>query len=154
MKPLLLLSLLILPLTCCDERGSGGGDASSLHIHVAPHGGTLVELGDHLGNVEFVLQSSAGMLTAYFLDAHAEQPVRLQQPTLTLQIEGQGVTPAITLTLQAVASSLTGETVGDTSQFQASHDALAARTHLQGVIEKVEYRGRTFTQVPFIISQN
>jgi len=51
------------------------------------------------------------------------------------------------LTLAAVASVLTGETVGDSSVFRAQSDLLVGSTGLEGVLEEIEIRGRRFQGV-------
>jgi hypothetical protein len=118
------------------------------HHHTAPRGGTLVELGDHVGNVEFLLDKATGTLTAYALDAHAENPVRMKEAALSLQITVNGAAPA-TVTLAATANPLTGETVGDTSQFQATVDALKGAEKFSGVIPAMEYRGVQLPETRF-----
>ena len=54
------------------------------HIHVALHGGVLVEVGDHAYNLELVRDSDAGKLTVYVLDGHAENFVRIAVPSFEL----------------------------------------------------------------------
>ena len=50
------------------------------HEHTAPHGGTLVALGEEFGHLELLLNKETGELTAYVLDGEAEKPVRLGAP--------------------------------------------------------------------------
>jgi hypothetical protein len=90
------------------------------HHHVAPHGGTLIMLGDHTAHIELVLEPDSGHLTAYLLDGHAEHPVRIADETLAFDVQLEGSEAWRPVTLEAVASSLTGETVGDTSAFEAT----------------------------------
>ena len=62
--------------TACDsvDHGSSGGH----HVHVAPHGGQLLEVGEHGSgfNLELLLHPD-GFLKIYVLDAHAENFVRI-----------------------------------------------------------------------------
>ncbi len=54
------------------------------HAHKAPHGGELVELGDHEYNAEFVVNHDEHKLTVYVLDAHAENAVAIEQKEIVL----------------------------------------------------------------------
>src|SRR5690349_2906424 len=60
------------------------------HHHTAPHGGTLVELGEHAFNLELVRDEPTGALIAYVLDAHAENFVRLPLRTIELVVTING----------------------------------------------------------------
>src|SRR5678815_5612007 len=87
------------------------GEKHGEHAHKAPHGGTLVEIGDHAYNLELVRDTAAGKLAAYVLDGHAENFVRIKSAALELiAMPGGKYTP---LSLPAVANPSTGETVGD-----------------------------------------
>jgi hypothetical protein len=81
-----------------------------------------VEVGDHAANVEILLDREAGRLTLWALDGHAENPVRLPDSAIAATIVAGGVSAEILL--QPVARPLTGETVGDTSEFSAVHERL------------------------------
>lgn len=118
------------------------------HAHMAPHGGALIELGDELAHLEIVLDPATGTLTGYTLDGEAEQPVRVAQPTIALAVTLPGQ-PALDVTLAAVPSSLTGETVGDTSQFRAVAPALVGARQFDGVVTTLAVRGQEFTHVVF-----
>jgi len=133
-----------------------GGDAhaghnhSHAHVHTAPHGGTLVELGDHAFNVELLRDPATGKLTAWILDAHAENFVRIASPALELvAMPGGKFTP---LTLAAVANPATGETVGNTSQFEVQADWLKTSGAFTGIFT-VEIRGTKFEKVGFALSK-
>lgn len=115
------------------------------HAHTAPHGGLLVEVGDHQFNVELVLDRETGRVTAYILDGHAENFVRIAQPAIELRLRE----PARGLMLQAVANPATGETVGSTSQFEATVPWLKETRALAGEIIRLEIRGATFSGLPF-----
>lgn len=117
------------------------------HVHTAPHGGTLVEIGAHAYNLELLLDSAAGRLTAWVLDAHAENFVRVKAPAI--EIAAQVGTARRTLTLAAVANRATGETVGDTSQFEAQADWLKHTASFSGSITVLEIRGTKFERIAF-----
>lgn len=161
MKPPSLLTALILALTTalagCSRQHSDHDHAGHNHdhgdghghVHTAPHGGSLCAIGDHQFNVEFVLDPAAGKLTAYALDAHAENFVRIAAATLEIQITTPS--PSRTLTLTAVANSATGETVGNTSQFEAGADWLKGATSLSGILTRFDAQGSAFQNVPIAI---
>ena len=124
--------------------------AHASHAHTAPHGGTLVELGDHAFNVELLRDPATGKLTAWILDAHAENFVRIASPALELvAMPGGKFTP---LTLAAVANPATGETVGNTSQFEVQADWLKTAGAFSGIVT-VEIRGTKFEKVAFTLSK-
>lgn len=138
-------ALLVAAFSACGQKG-GNGEEHGGHVHSAPHGGTLVELGEHAYNLELVRDTAAGTLTAYVLDGHAENFVRITSPTLELiAMPGGMYTP---VTLKAVANPSTGETIGDTSQFEAQADWLKTADEFAGIIT-VEIRGMRFEQMAF-----
>lgn len=153
-RPLLLLlclGALFAAATACSRRDAthpgpaqGGG-----HAHHAPNGGTLVELGQHQFNLELVHDRPAATLTAYVLDGHAAQAVRIQAPEIRLLVDRQGRSEP--LVLRAVANQLSGETVGNTSEFQAQADWLKEATRVSGRIAELTVRGATFRDVPFVL---
>ncbi len=111
------------------------------HAHQAPHGGTLVELGQEFAHVEFVVESATGKVTAYVLDGEVEKPIRLEQKELVLKGKNS-------VTLQAVGSPLTGEKPGDTSQFEGQSDSLKGATELDAALVRIVVKGREFADVP------
>lgn len=137
--------LLWLSLAGCakhDSSASGGG-----HVHKAPHGGKLIELGQHAYNIEFVRDTATGTLTAYLLDGHAENFVRIAAPAIEITALSGG--QKRTLALKAVANTVTGETVGNTSQFEAQADWLKSSGELNGEIAATEIRGTRFGPTAF-----
>lgn len=132
---------------CGDSHDSHGHEGHAGHTHVAPHGGTLVELGQHAFNVELIRDLPDGKLTAFVLDAHAESFVRLPLEAFELVVDRAG--SAETLRLAAVANPQTGEKVGDTSQFEARAEWLKTPGALTGSIKELEIRGSKFTGVKF-----
>ena len=127
---------------CAKHSDSGGGG----HSHKAPHGGTLVEIGDHAYNLELLRDPATGKLTAWVLDGHAENFVRIKAPSFDLiAISGGERRP---LTLRAVANTTTGETIGDTSQFETQADWLKNTGEFAGTIPLIEIRGTPFQNVP------
>lgn len=117
------------------------------HQHHPPHGGTPVVLGDEAYHVELVLDAQAGTLQAYVLDGEMEDFIRSAVPSIEIDADVDGV-PHV-LSLAAVANPATGETVGDTSLFQAQADWLRSAGKFDAVIRSVTIRGSTFTGVRF-----
>ncbi len=153
--PRLLAVLAVLTLLTACKKSDHAGHTSSqahphAHVHIAPHGGALIELGNHQFNLELLLDSASGRLTAWVLDAHAENFVRISAPAIELAIQSGGITH--TLTLLPIANAATGETVGSTSQFEAAAGWLRSGTPVMGLIRRVEIRGLIFTDVPFRVT--
>ncbi len=127
------------------------------HVHAAPRGGTLVELGDHEANVELLLDASAGRLTAYLLDAHAENPIRESAAALHCRVTsvrdaaGQRAVDW-ELALLPIANVLTGETVGSTSEFAAQDDRLRGLHTATGLFDKLHVRGGDYREVSFTVA--
>lgn len=154
------LSLLFIPLTLfvgCAKKKSAEADhdhdhgkEAHHHVHVAPHGGTLVEVGEHQFNLEFIHDPATGKLTAYVLDSHAENFVRLE--TQTLEINVTSPAPARMLILNATANTATGETVGNTSQFEGNVDWLKGVQSVTGAVARLDVRGTNFLKIPVTIS--
>lgn len=139
----ILACLLLVVLPGCkrvDNHGAAAGGGG--HVHRAPHGGTLIEVGQHAYNLELVHDRAAGKLTVYVLDGHAENFVRIPAPQIELiAITGGERRP---LALMAVANTATGETVGNTSQFEAQADWLKTVTEFPGTVTEVDIRGTKF----------
>ena len=157
-----LAVLLLCALAACSKQSEHkdyskvpGGDAHAGHndgghVHTAPHGGTLVELGDHAYNVELLRDATTGKLTVWVLDAHAENFIRIKAPSIELvAMPGGKFTPLI---LAAVANPATGETVGDTSQFEIQTDWLKTAGAFSGIVT-VEIKGTKFEKVGFSLSK-
>jgi hypothetical protein len=140
-KTLLLAS--IAALAACGEKTPDAPTpgATPVHEHHAPHGGALQVLGEEAAHVELVLDAATGKLTAYVLDGEAEKPVRIATKGLRLAL----TEPAGTIWLAAVENPLTGEKVGDTSQFEGTSDKLRGVTKFGAVLAPIEVRGRTFS---------
>jgi len=146
---LALLAITAALLTAgCSKSHDHGPHAG--HAHQAPHGGTLVEVGDHAYNVELVRDRTAGKLTVWILDGHAENFVRLKSPTLELIAMPGGTFTR--LTLQGVANSATGEIIGDTSQFEVQADWLKETDAFAGIFS-VEIKGTKFEQVSYSLPE-
>jgi hypothetical protein len=118
------------------------------HEHHAPHNGTLVVLGEEFAHVELVLDAQTGALSAYSLDGEAENAVPIVQNTIDLEITPKDM-PAFDLKLAAVENPLTGETIGNTSEFRGQAEELRGLSKFAGVVLNIETRGQEFKNVAF-----
>jgi len=132
----------------CGRSRSGTGDSAPIgqFHHEPPHGGTAVALGDDY-NLELVRDAGAGTLSAYVFDDDMEYFVRSPAPSITIMATATGETR--TLVLAAVANPATGETVGDTSLFQAQADWLRTTPDFSAKLLSIPVHGSTFTDVSF-----
>lgn len=136
----------------CDYKAEpNDGDGHHHHHHVAPHGGTLVVLGDESAHLELVLEPD-GELTVYLLDGEAEKPVRTDQTSIEIEITPKStdtIRAKFTETLAAVASPLTGETVGDSSEFRLKSEKLVGWESFDCRIKAVRLRGQALEDIRF-----
>lgn len=113
----------------------------------SPHGGTLVKLGT-AGQLEFVHDPSSGLLTAYVLDAAGHATMRIPAKTITVEATPAGGT-AVAVALASTANGLTGDTVGNSSQFGGTAAALKGITTFAGVVKDASVGGQSFKDVAF-----
>ena len=99
-------------------------------------------------HVELLLDSSTGELDAFVLDGEAENPVRISQPVLQIKVKGK--TRDWVLKLKPIANALTGETQGDTSQYQIVTPKLKGVDKFQGEISFIKAKGTEFRSVWFL----
>ena len=149
-RPLLALALAVTAglLAGCDShdhsaKSSPGGG----HHHGSAHGGVAVELGDHQFHLDFLHDPAAGTLTAWVMDAHAENFVRVPLPSFNVEIS-HGKSNAV-VTLSAMANDSSGEKVGDTSQFRGESAALQGVTNFTGTVTDIQIRGFRVSGVTF-----
>jgi len=147
---LALLAVAFLATACSQSHDHDKKSAGTGHVHTAPHGGTLVEIGEHAYNLELVRDNAAGKLTAYVLDGHAENFVRIAAPTFQLiAMPGGHYTPLI---MKAVANAATDETVGDTSQFEVQAEWLKTAGDFSGIFT-LEIKGTRYHQVAYSLPE-
>lgn len=118
------------------------------HHHEAPHGGVLIALGDHVAHIELVFDAEDGALTAYVLDGDAENAVRVSALELEILVQPETGDP-FPVRLEAYANVLTGETMGDTSEFRAQSDKLKQVDRFRGSIPALTVRGVEFRDIDF-----
>jgi hypothetical protein len=117
------------------------------HEHHAPHGGTPVVLGHEACHLELVRDATAGTLTAYVLDGELEEFIRVKAASFEVVATLAGAQQL--LTFRAAANAATGETVGNTSQFEAQADWLKTTPAFDATLVRLDIRGTSFTSVPF-----
>src|SRR5687767_6368799 len=105
----LLLPAVLVVASCAKKKTADANAAHDhrAHEHKAPHNGTPVVLGAETYHLELVLDSSAGKLRAYVLDAEMENYIRLTSPSFEVIATVAGAKQ--TLAFNAVADSATGE---------------------------------------------
>ncbi len=137
---------------CVIGSGCGGTDANhdthdhaAGHLHHAAHGGHLIEVGAHQANIEVLFDAKTGQVDVYILGPHAERSLRLADKLIPVQFTlGEEVVEA---ELQAQASALSGETVGDTSHFQLTDERLVDQKSVLMVVPSLSLFGETFTNI-------
>lgn len=138
------LALAMALVGCGRKEGGGGGHG---HAHAAPHGGLLVELGDHQYNLELVLDAGRSVMQAYLLDGHAENFVRIGVPEFVITANVAGKRQL--LLFKPVANPVTGETAESTSLYEAKADWLRDAKAFDGTLQAINVRGTVFTNVNF-----
>lgn len=119
------------------------------HVHTAPHGGVLVELGDHAYNLEFVVLPDAGRLLVYLLSGHADAFVRSSMTSIELTIVDG--TETRKLVLQPLANVITGESVGNTALYAGDAEWLRRGAPFTGLVHAVFIGGARFESIPFAV---
>ena len=144
-----LFSTALLLLSGCSSDHHSS-DHGGHHIHQPLRGGVLMELGKHGSgyNLE-ILQNPADQLEIFILDAHAENYVRIAQPSIELTLRDSNQT----ISLGAVADPATGETVGNSALFRTESN-ISKNIPLQGILRSLKIGSKTYTDQPFEFSGN
>lgn len=146
--PFLALAASLLSSSCSKSSpDTAAAPGPHKHEHHPPHGGTPVVLGNELYHLELVRDQAAGKLQVFVLDGEMENFVRCSAPTL--EIYATAGSEAHALVLQGVANAATGETVGDTSLFEAQADWLKSTAVFDATLKSITLRGTTFSDVKF-----
>jgi hypothetical protein len=150
MKPFFSLALgvaVTVAVAGCGDSHDHAEPSGGEHHHEAKYGGTLVEIGHHEFNLEFVRDAATGTLNAYVLDGHVVNFVRI--PLESFEVIAKVGDRTEKLTFKPVANTATGETAGNTSQFQAQADWLKTADSFEGVLKEITIRGNSYTFVAF-----
>lgn len=143
----MLCGSLALAFSGCGQNPKPEVPSSSGFIPHPSHGGVLVALGDDADHVEFLADPAQGSLSAFITDDDAENPVRLKASSFQVSVQGSG--NPFKVTLKAVASPLTGETVGDSSQFLGYSSRLKGLAAFDGKILSFQEQGQVYKNVAF-----
>ena len=120
------------------DEGEHGHDAVNA-------GAVMVELGDHFAQLEVDVDGDAGALTLWFLD-HGES-IRLAQESLDVEVTVGDETFVVACAAQA--SGLTGETVGDSSEFTGTDTRLQGADDVRGMLKSADVKGATIEGAEF-----
>ena len=151
-----LTVILLIPLffiSCGKDSHEHDSDPEhSHHVHVAPHGGQLVEVGEHGAgfNLELVLHPD-GFLQIYVLDAHAENFVRIPAYSMTFEIQDTNNSTKQIL-CEAVEDPVTGETVGNSSLF-TSTERIQEFIPFKGVFTQLDIMEFSYENLSFELSK-
>jgi len=107
----------------------------------------VLELGDEEAFLEFVHDAAADKLRCYVLAPHMAGFVRLEAEAFEVAARFAG--KAESLHFKAVANDATGETVGNTAQFEAAAPWLKAAKKFDAELKRLTIRGKTYDAVPF-----
>ena len=115
-------------------------DTAETHADVPPHGGQVIELGNHFAHAEVVLVPDTGEVTVHVLDGDGQAGKRIAQPSILVDIETSG--RAVRLELKA--APLDGETSGDASRFSALSEELLRTGTATVTLRWILVDGRVF----------
>jgi hypothetical protein len=118
------------------------------HEHHPPHQGTPVVLGDEEYHIEFVLHPASGQLQAFVMDGELENFVRIRMEAFDAAVKRTDGREDV-LRFRALASRATGETIGDTSAFEAQAEWLRTNATFNGSIKQIVVRDRPYLNVQF-----
>ncbi|MFN7140159.1 MAG: hypothetical protein ACK4UN_12565 [Limisphaerales bacterium] len=125
-----------------EKKRTAEAEHGHAHPETAPHGGTVVKLGKHAYNLEFVRDPDAGKFQVFVLDAHMEYvPAAEKSFTLLAKLEGKEEK----LTLEPVA----GHGGNKSSVFEGSAEWIKGAKKFEGTIPEITLNGKTFTNVSF-----
>lgn len=131
-----------------EEAGGMSAESSTLKEEAAattPHGGRLVKLGD-AAHLEFVHDPSSGTLTAYVLNAAGTAVMRVPAKDVAVTV----TTPSgakVPVVLTSTANGLTGDTVGNSSQFTGTAAALKGVESFTVAVTSAAVGGQTYKDV-------
>ena len=132
------------PITSASETKATPNTASLR----APHGGTLIDLGD-IACLELLLDRSAGNLTLFVLDHQAARPVRISQPAIEVMLDGAGPGDERRFALFALMPVKIGALVGSASTFSVRLKELRDVGRMSGRVLDVVVDQQEFRDVRF-----
>ena len=146
---LTLVVLLLAAFAACSKEPEPSRQIAApvKHQHIAPHSGTPVVLGAEIYHLELVLDAPAGRLSAYVMDGELENFIRVTASSFEVVATVNGEKRP--LAFRAVANPATGESVGDTAQFEAEAGWLKNTPTFDAVLASLTIKGTAFAAVAF-----
>jgi hypothetical protein len=127
-----------------DPEPAGIGEA-----HQPQHVGEfLVAAKDHVANVGILPNFADGEMRVYLYDGCVEEYVRTDQVEIPITVNLPDG-PRKFIAMAQANEALTGETIGDTSEFLVKDDALKGVEHVTGMIQEVNFLGARYTNLEF-----
>lgn len=155
--PLFLLVTAASVAACAGNDAESKGDSAAAPATAgsvtgplkAPHGGMLVAVGNGVAQLEFLVDSTQGVVVVHVLDGAAKEPIRLTQGRIDLTmldlVEGAG---DVSTVLAAKANPKTNETFDSTSVFVGFVPQLVGRPRFRARVQRLEIGGQIFTDIP------
>ena len=145
----IILALVCMWLLACtaDESAAHAEHSHHAHVHSAPHGGTLVEIGAHQANLECLLDTKTGTLQVYILGPHAERAVRLTVTEIPIEVRLADAEEALLVSLTAQRDELSQYTVGNTALFAWQDERLKNVQQMELLVPSVTIFGETFSGI-------
>jgi hypothetical protein len=149
MKHALIVALSLALLVGCKESriDNTAAPTSVKHEHKPPHGGTPVVLGNEEYHLELVLIRSEGKVQAFVMDCELENFVRI--PAKMFEVDVKLADNNLPLIFNALPNRATGETVGDTSAFEANSYWLKTNGTFDAMLKELTIRGKLYQNVQF-----
>lgn len=111
------------------------------HADTPPHGGLVLELGNHTAHAEILLVPDTGEMTVHILDADGQPGKRIAQPSVLVDVETSGRT----VRLDLEADPLEGEKAGDASRFTGRSEDLLRVGDAQITLRWILVDGQVFS---------
>lgn len=124
-----------------NEESMAAEEEAHGHEHAAPHGGHLIELGEHQYNVEVVFPDSDGNLSVYVLGPHAETPVMVSAEDIEFELEAGDDEVEVELTAVEAVEEKASHFTAPASALGDAKDIEEIEAHLHVTIEGTEFTG-------------
>lgn len=119
------------------------------HVHEAPNGGSLVELGEEFAHLEFVNDTTNHKIICYVLDGSLKAGAKAQQASIMAEIKGHDGSQLI---FKAIVNELASNTAESSSQFETEYNfEKSKKTTL--IIKKVTIKNKTFENIEATLNE-
>jgi hypothetical protein len=123
--------------------------SAQAHEHKPPHKGTLVEFKEEFAHLELVIDSATGKVSGYVLDGEAENPVRVKQETIEITVLKADKSADFSVTLKQQANDLSGEKIGDSSEFAGESEKLKGLKTFDAKVVAITVKGKEYKDTWF-----